>query len=64
MGKAMKIKAHEDEFGNDLLTIKRGNDMVTLGEKQITKVVVAALDAYGWSWLKEELERYLIYVDM
>lgn len=60
----MKVKAHEDEFGNDLLTIKRQGATVVLGEKQITKVVVAALDAYGWSWLKDELEEYLIYVNM
>ena len=60
----MKVKAHEDEFGNDLLTIQRQGATVVLGEKQITKVVVAALDAYGWSWLKDELEEYLIYVNM
>lgn len=60
----MKIWAHKDESGNDLLTIERGSDMVVLNKRQITKVTIAALDAYGWAWLKDELEEHLIYVNM
>lgn len=46
------------------LTITKDGTTIVLKKKEILVLVVACLDWFGWGWLKEDLEEYLIYVNM
>lgn len=58
------VDGGEDEFANEFLTITKGSDTMVLDHEEILKLMIETLDIHGWGWLGEELEEYLIYVQM
>jgi hypothetical protein len=56
----MELKANNK---GTKLTITKNGATIVLKKKEILVLVVACIDWFGWGWLKDKLEDYLIYVN-